>query len=198
VQGAFTNFRAFWGCLAAFLLHFSGARSVCNLYGLTVIALFSKPYLAKLTVSPVAFAYQATNLKKARSFQVIHTHYEQEIREAIAKEHIAINPDNIVFDEQRIKSLIKLLISKEAFSLTALSAFMREVVENELPKILCQKIFDEFGASMALKKEIAPPLIIKLLTLRCLALPETEQNFMAWIAQNSSVEISEKFVRIYL
>ncbi len=70
---------------------------------------------------------------------------------------------------------------------------MREVTETDFPEQYWQKIFDEFGAKIALTKEIAPPMIIKLLTLRCLALPETEQEFRSWIGQNSSPLITEVY-----
>ncbi len=92
----------------------------------------------------------------------------------------------VVFDEDRIKGLIKRLITQKAFSLTALSGFMREVTETALPTQYWHKIFDDFGATIALKKEIAPPMMIKLLTLRCLAIPTTEREFMNWMGQNSS------------
>ncbi len=36
-------------------------------------------------------------------------------------------------------------------------------------------------------------MIIKLLTLRCLALPETEPEFLAWVGQNSSPLITEVY-----
>ncbi|MDJ0660427.1 MAG: hypothetical protein QNJ42_13210 [Crocosphaera sp.] len=150
-------------------------------------------YLANLTDNPVSFAYQAVNLQKCRSFQVIHTCYEEEIKEVITREHIAINPNSIIIDEDKIKEIIKRLIYQEAFSLTALTAFMREVTKSGLTDQYWHKIFDDFGASMALTKEIAPPMMIKLLTLRCLALPETEQEFMAWIRQNNSSLITEVY-----
>ncbi|MGK7960065.1 hypothetical protein [Crocosphaera sp.] len=143
-------------------------------------------YLAKLNISPLAFAYQAVNLKRCRSFHLIHTLNEGNIREVISREHLGINPNIIVFDEDKIKVLIKRLIHQEAFSLTALNAFMREVIESGLPQQYWHKIFDDFGASIALTKEIAPPSIIKLLTLRCLAIPETEQELIAWIGKNRS------------
>ena len=150
-------------------------------------------YLANLTESPVAFAYQAVNLKKVRSFQVVQTNHEQDIKEAIARESMAINPNSITIDEKRIKSLIQRLINQEAFSLTSLSAFMSEVTDGDLPTQHWHKIFDEFGAKMALTKEIAPPMLLKLLTLRCLALPETEPQFMAWVGQNSSPLLTEVY-----
>ncbi len=109
------------------------------------------------------------------------------------REDGAINPDSITIDEDRLKLSIDRLINQEAFSLTSLNAFIREVANNTLPTQYWQKIFDEFGANMALTKEIAPPMMIKLLTLRCVALPETEQEFMAWIGQNSSPLLTEVY-----
>ena len=150
-------------------------------------------YLANLTESPVAFAYQAVNLKEIRSFQVVQTNHEHDIKEAFARECIAINPNSITIDKERIKSLIQRLIHQEAFSLTSLTAFMSEVIDGGLPTQYWHKIFDEFGAKMALTKEIAPPMIIKLLMLRCLVLPETEPEFMAWLGQNSSPLITEVY-----
>ena len=111
----------------------------------------------------------------------------------MTRENIAINPNSITIDEKRIKSSIQRLITQQAFSLTSLSAFMAEVVNGNLPTQYWHKIFDEFGASMALTKEIAPPMIIKLLTLRCLAIPETESEFMAWIGNNNSLMITEVY-----
>ncbi len=61
---------------------------------------------------------------------------------------MAINPDSITIDEDRIKSLIQRLIHQEAFSLTSLSAFMREVTDGDLPTQYWHKIFDEFGAKI--------------------------------------------------
>ncbi|MDJ0729859.1 MAG: hypothetical protein QNJ33_07690 [Crocosphaera sp.] len=120
-------------------------------------------YLAKITVNPVTLGYKA------------------------------VNPNSIVFDEERIKVSIQRLINQEAFSLTALSSFMKGIIESDLPDQYWHKIFDEFGASMALKQEICPPMIIKLLTLRCLAIPETQKPFMSWISQNSSPLIAKTY-----
>ncbi|GEM_PF-1983080 len=146
-------------------------------------------YKANLMNQPVAWIYNAENVENPWGFIIIHT-ANQEGLERVKRRLYSTPVQRLTpvgFDEQKIKSAIKTLMSRikdEAIKDLA------DVIDNTaITTKNWENWFDGQGANKAISQPISSELMARLLTLRAMILPKTLPDLLRWL----EMEVNQGF-----
>jgi hypothetical protein len=136
----------------------------------------------------LAWAYNVNGLAVIKSFYVIYpAHQEVEIKLRQMTTNKSYT-QQIIIGEEAIKKASISLISREEVKLEHLQTLEDAFCNQNIDKGYWLEIFDGRGAQNALKQSLYSEQMVRLLTLRAIALPETLPQFLLWMTQNKEKE----------
>ena len=148
---------------------------------------------ARLENKPVSWAFNAEGLEKPWNLLVIHPASDrayQILQKVIANPPMV--PLSTVADEQALKSAIKSLMSSSQVKREAVGAIAEVLGNEQVPPDFWHSLFDGQGARNALNQRIYSDQMVRLLSLRILAIPETLPEFLRWLNFKASKEKPDK------
>jgi hypothetical protein len=131
---------------------------------------------------PISWAVNAEALEKPWNFTVIKAASERAYQ--IFQKSIANQPKEIVpaaFDEQALKSAIKSLMGSSIVKPEAIRTFMEALGTTQISDTYWNSLFDGQGAQNALDQNIYSPQMVRLLTLKLIAIPDFLREYLEWI-----------------
>jgi hypothetical protein len=144
---------------------------------------------AELTGQPPSWAYNVEALEKPERFQIILAASDRAL--VLIQQTLASKPkgqDASTIDEKALKQSIKSLADNPIVKLEQWQTFVENIFvvtgafsDADKRSNYWHKIFDGQGASNAIKQGIYTQQMIRLLTLRAIALPETLPDFLQWL-----------------
>jgi hypothetical protein len=138
--------------------------------------------VTKANGQPISWAVNAEALEKPWNFTVIKAASDRAYQ--IFQKSIANKPKEVApaaFDEQALKSAIKSLIGSSIVKLEAISTFMEALGTTQISDTYWNSLFDGQGAQNALDQNIYSPQMVRLLTLKLIAIPDFLQEYLKWI-----------------
>ena len=149
---------------------------------------------AILTGQPASWAYNVEALEKPERFQIILPASDRAF--TLIQQALANKPQDqaaSAIDEKALKQAVKGLadnptVKPEQWQTFVENIFVVASAFDDFRKAsdYWQKLFDGQGASNALKQGIYTQPMIRLLTLRAIALPDTLPEFLQWLQVDSS------------
>ncbi len=147
---------------------------------------------------PVSWAFNVEGLEQPSRFVVIYAASDkayQIIQKSLASTPKVTTP--VVADEQALKSAIKGLMNSSAVKSEDMQVFANELGNTQIPESYWKDLFDSQGANNAFRQGIYSPQMVRLLTLRAIALPETLLEYLGWLekanSQNDPYPVSNDF-----
>jgi hypothetical protein len=144
---------------------------------------------AQMTGQPASWAYNVEALEKPERFQIILPASDR--ASALIQQALATKPKDqaaSAIDEKALKQAIKGLADNPTVKADQWQTFVENifVVASAFPdpdkaSDYWRRLFDGQGASNAIKQGIYTQPMIRLLTLRAIALPETLPDFLQWL-----------------
>jgi hypothetical protein len=144
---------------------------------------------SELTGQPASWAYNVDSLKMPERFQIILPANDRALTQI--HQDLATKPKDqaaSMIDEKALKQAIKGLADNPTVNSKQCQTFVENifVVASAFPELdkasdYWQRLFDGQGAASAIKQGIYTQPMIRLLTLRAIALPETLPNFLQWL-----------------
>jgi hypothetical protein len=144
---------------------------------------------AELTGQPASWAYNVEALERPERFQIILPASDRAL--TLIQQALATKPKEqaaSAIDEKALKQAIKGLADNPTVKAEQWQTFVENifVVVTAFPdpdkaSDYWQRLFDGQGASNAIKQGIYTQPMIRLLTLRAIALPDTLPNFLQWL-----------------
>jgi hypothetical protein len=151
---------------------------------------------AEVSGQPTSWAYNVRALERPEVFQVILPTNNQALE--LIKKTIATRPKQVVsmtIDEQALKTAIKGLVDRATIKPEQWLIFIQNLAlvdetfaDKNKSTNYWNKLFDGQGATNAIKDKIYTEQMVRLLTLRAIALPETLPDLLKWLkigAKNS-------------
>jgi hypothetical protein len=138
--------------------------------------------VTKANGQPISWAVNAEALEKPWNFTVIRAASDRAYQ--IFQNLIANQPKEIApaaFDEQALKSAIKSLMGSSSVKPEAISTFMEALGTTQISETYWNSLFDGQGAQNALDQNIHSPQMVRLLTLKLIAIPDFLQEYLKWI-----------------
>jgi hypothetical protein len=149
---------------------------------------------AILTGQPASWAYNVEALEKPERFQIILPASDRAF--TLIQQALANKPQDqaaSAIDEKALKQAIKGLADNPTVKPEQWQTFVENIFvvasvfdDSRKASDYWQKLFDGQGASNALKQAIYTQPMIRLLTLRAIALPDTLPEFLQWLQVDSS------------
>jgi hypothetical protein len=144
---------------------------------------------SELTGKPASWVYNVEGLEKPERFQIILPASDRAL--TIIQKALATKPKDqaaSVIDEKALKQAIKGLADNPTVKPDHWQTFIENIfaITNAFPDPdkagdYWRRLFDGQGASSAIKQGIYTQPMIRLLTLRAIALPETLPDFLPWL-----------------
>jgi hypothetical protein len=137
---------------------------------------------AKANGQQISWAVNAEALEKPWNFTVIKAASDRAYQ--IFQNSIANQPKEIVpaaFDEQALKSAIKSLMGSSIVKPEAIRTFMEALGTTQISDTYWNSLFDGQGAQNALDQNIYSPQMVRLLTLKLIAIPDFLREYLEWI-----------------
>jgi hypothetical protein len=138
--------------------------------------------VTKANGQPISWAVNAEALEKPWNFTVIKAASDRAYQ--IFQKSIANQPKEIVpaaFDEQALKSAIKSLMGSSIVKPEAIRTFMEALGTTQISDTYWNSLFDGQGAQNALDQNIYSPQMVRLLTLKLIAIPDFLREYLEWI-----------------
>gem|GEM_PF-1496511 len=149
---------------------------------------------AVLTGQPASWAYNVEALEKPERFQIILPASDRAF--TLIQQALANKPQDqsaSAIDEKALKQAVKGLADNPTVKPEQWQTFVENIFvvasafdDSRKASDYWQKLFDGQGASNALKQGIYTQPMIRLLTLRAIALPDTLPEFLQWLQVDSS------------
>jgi len=144
---------------------------------------------SEITGQPASWAYNVEALEKPERFQIILPASDRAL--TLIQQALATKPKEqaaSAIDEKALKQAIKGLADNPTVKTEQWQTFVENifVVASALPdpdkaSDYWRRLFDGQGASNAIKQGIYTQPMIRLLTIRAIALPDTLPNFLQWL-----------------
>jgi hypothetical protein len=144
---------------------------------------------SEITGQPASWAYNVEALEKPERFQIILPASDRAL--ALIQQALATKPKEqaaSAIDEKALKQAIKGLADNPTVKDEQWQTFVENIfaVASAFPdpnkaSDYWQRLFDGQGASNAIKQGIYTQPMIRLLTIRAIALPETLPDFLQWL-----------------
>ena len=138
--------------------------------------------VTKANGQPISWAVNAEALEKPWNFTVIKAASDRAYQ--IFQNSIANKPKEVApaaFDEQALKSAIKSLMGSSIVKPEAISTFMEALGTPQISDTYWNSLFDGQGAQNALDQNIHSPQMVRLLTLKLIAIPDFLHEYLQWI-----------------
>ncbi|BAS59494.1 hypothetical protein NIES2135_09770 [Leptolyngbya boryana NIES-2135] len=142
-----------------------------------------------------AWAYNVEAIEKPERFLVIQP-ASQDTYQRLQNRTPVLEATAEVADEQGLKGALKALRDNRMNS-KDLKTFVEALDDPNVSIQAWEQIFNSFDASVAIKKKIDTDEMIRLLTLRAIALPKELPNYLKWLNEGRKEE-SEKRTRTAL
>lgn len=149
---------------------------------------------ARLTGQPASWAYNVEALEKPERFQIILPASDRAF--TLIQQALANKPQDqaaSAIDEKALKQAVKGLADNPTVKPEQWQTFVENIFvvasafdDSRKASDYWQKLLDGQGASNALKQGIYTQPMIRLLTLRAIALPDTLPEFLQWLQVDSS------------
>ncbi len=138
--------------------------------------------IEKANGQPVSWAFNVEALEQPWRFVVIQAASDRAyklLQKAVANRPKVRIP--IIVDEKALTSAIKSLIGSSTVKPEAVQTIVEALENKEITKEYWHSLFDSQGASNALSQKIYGSQMVRLLTLRTLAIPETLPEYLEWL-----------------
>jgi hypothetical protein len=138
--------------------------------------------VTKANGQPISWAVNAEALEKPWNFTVIKAASDRAYQ--IFQKSINNKPKEIApaaFDEQALKSAIKSLMGSSIVKPEAIRTFMEALGTTQISDTYWNSLFDGQGAQNALDQNIYSPQMVRLLTLKLIAIPDFLREYLEWI-----------------
>jgi hypothetical protein len=138
--------------------------------------------VAKANGQQISWAVNAEALEKPWNFMVIKAASDRAYQ--IFQKSIDNKPREIApaaFDEQALKSAIKSLMGSSIVKPEAIRTFMEALGTTQISDTYWNSLFDGQGAQNALDQNIYSPQMVRLLTLKLIAIPDFLEEYLKWI-----------------
>ncbi|MDJ0902162.1 MAG: hypothetical protein QNJ55_25505 [Xenococcus sp. MO_188.B8] len=130
----------------------------------------------------ISWAFNVEALEQPWKFLVIQAASDrayQLLKKAIANPPKVRTP--MVVDEQALTSALKSLISSSSVRPESLETFVEALANTDINQDYWEELFNSQGAINALRQNIYSSQMVRLLTLRTLAIPETLSQYLEWL-----------------
>ena len=136
----------------------------------------------KADSQPISWAFNVEALEQPWRFVVIQAGSDrayQLLQKAIA------NPPKVripmVADEQALTSALKSLMGSSTVKLESLETIVEALGNTDITEDYWEELFNSQGARNALRQDIYSSQMVRLLTLRTLAIPATLREYLEWL-----------------
>lgn len=136
----------------------------------------------KVDGQPISWAFNVEALEQPWRFIVIQagsTCAYQLLQKAIANPPKVRTP--VVADEQALTSALKSLIGRSTVKPESLETIIEALTDVDIEPDYWEELFNNQGARNALRQNIYGSQMVRLLTLRTLAIPVTLREYLEWL-----------------
>jgi hypothetical protein len=93
--------------------------------------------------------------------------------------------------QSSLKAAIRKLIHSSQVKPEAVRVIVEGLENEDIPSDYWETLFNNEGADIAIKQKIYSPQTVRLITLRAIVIPETLQEFLAWLNIQKSKKLDE-------
>ncbi|MGD1713072.1 hypothetical protein [Dapis sp. BLCC M172] len=140
----------------------------------------------KANSQPISWVYNVEAVERPEQFIIIHPGNVEvaEILTEIQTKMMENSPTNISthIDEAAIETAIKGLISGSQIKQEWIENLILKLQDSQVTSEYLNNLFDNLGASNAVKQGNANAQMVRLLTLRAIFIPETLPEYLHWLS----------------